>query len=273
MPLSQCRSSCFGLATILTTAAAFSPLPGANNGILRARALASSYAPWTDAAEARSTAASTATATATPTTTPAVVPEIKKPSVSDIWVNEEEKFSSFTTAPEELLAKAKAFLSEQSFEAQGAWMSDTDFTFLGPVVGPLGKEDYLKAISGFDVFGIFPDLNPNYYSLTVDPLEEGRVWAISRTTATNKETGEAINSPPQAISVTFDTSGKVTKFTIGAVMDRSVGNTGGLGGLFGPLYAIGKGLPFREARPWKPSKGYRAFMFISKIAAKLQKKK
>ena len=65
----------------------------------------------------------------------------------------------------------------------------------------------------------------------------------------------------------------VTKFTIGAVMDRSVGNTGGLGGLFGPLYAIGKGLPFREARPWKPSKGYRAFMFISKIAAKLQKKK
>ena len=96
---------------------------------------------------------------------------------------------------EELLAKAKEFLSEQSFEKQGSWMSDTDFKFVGPVVGPLGKEEYLKAISGFDVFGIFPDLNPNYYGLTVDPMEEGRVWAISRTSATNTETLEPIESP------------------------------------------------------------------------------
>lgn len=37
------------------------------------------------------------------------------------------------------------------------------------------------------------------------------------------------------------------------VMDRRIGNTGGLGGIYGILYAIGKPLPFPEARPWKMS--------------------
>ena len=55
---------------------------------------------------------------------------------------------------------------------------------------------------------------------------------------------------------------KVTKFTIGAVIDRSVGNTGGLGGLFGPLYAVGKGLPFPEAQPWKKSPQYALFQAV-----------
>ena len=101
------------------------------------------------------------------------------------------------------------------------------------------------------------------------------LFVLRLSKATNKETGEAIQSPPQAISITFDKEAfvteqewKVTKFTIGAVIDRSVGNTGGLGGLFGPLYAVGKGLPFPEAQPWKPSKRYRAFMFVGNLAAK-----
>ena len=67
--------------------------------------------------------------------------------------------------------------------------------------------------------------------------------------------------------------GKVVKYTIGHVMERSIGNTGGLGGIFGPLVAIGKPLPFREARPWKPSKRYRLLMGIAGLAEKLQKKK
>ena len=36
----------------------------------------------------------------------------------------------------------------------------------------------------------------------------------------------------------------------GYVMDRRQGNTGGLGGLLGPFYAIGKPLPFPEAQPY-----------------------
>ena len=44
-----------------------------------------------------------------------------------------------------------------------------------------------------------------------------------------------------------------------------MGNTGGLGGVFGPAYAIGKPLPFPEANPWKPSKRYQALMLAAPI--------
>ena len=67
-------------------------------------------------------------------------------------------------------------------------------------------------------------------------------------------------------------SGKVVKYTIGHVMERSVGNTGGLGGIFGPAYAIGKPLPFPEAKPWKPSKRYRLLQTVGNLASRLQKK-
>jgi hypothetical protein len=250
------------LLTMALSASAFSPSPSRRPIIALRRAEASESSAVMDKPTA-----------AEPKVVAAAQPEASVAAVDPAAMWAKEDFSSFSTPPEELLAKAKEFLSEQSFEKQGSWMSDTDFKFVGPVVGPLGKEEYLKAISGFDVFGIFPDLNPNYYGLTVDPMEEGRVWAISRTSATNTETLEPIESPPQAISVTFNKEGKVTKFTIGAVMDRTTGNTGGLGGLFGPLYAIGKGLPFPEAQPFKPSKRYRAFMLMGKIASKLAAKK
>ena len=35
-----------------------------------------------------------------------------------------------------------------------------------------------------------------------------------------------------------------TQLTVGYVMDKQLGNTGGLGGVYGILYAIGYGLPF-----------------------------
>ena len=55
-------------------------------------------------------------------------------------------------------------------------------------------------------------------------------------------------------------------------MDREVGNTGGLGGLYGIMYAIGKPLPFPEARPWKMSRRYRAFQGIGNFVNRLQAK-
>ena len=57
-------------------------------------------------------------------------------------------------------------------------------------------------------------------------------------------------------------------------MDRAVGNTGGLGGVFGLMWAIGKSpFQFPEGRPWKPSWQYRLFMFISNFMQKFAKKK
>ena len=52
----------------------------------------------------------------------------------------------------------------------------------------------------------------------------------------------------------FNSAGEATQLTVGYVMDRQLGNTGGLGGVFGILYAIGYGLPFRGGR----SRGRRA---------------
>ena len=69
----------------------------------------------------------------------------------------------------------------------------------------------------------------------------------------------------------FNEDGLVVKYTIGHVMERSMGNTGGLGGVFGPAYALGSPLPFPEANPWKPSKRYRALMLVGNLLGRLKK--
>jgi hypothetical protein len=56
-------------------------------------------------------------------------------------------------------------------------------------------------------------------------------------------------------------------------MERSLGNTGGLGGIFGPAYAIGKALPFPEAQPYQPSKRYQMIQLIGRVANSLKKSK
>eukprot|EP00913_Durusdinium_trenchii_P020976 g19710.t1 len=60
----------------------------------------------------------------------------------------------------------------------------------------------------------------------------------------------AFESPPEACSLRFNEQGQVVEYTAGYVIDRRQGNTGGRGGLLGPLYAIGKGFPFPEAQPY-----------------------
>jgi hypothetical protein len=123
-------------------------------------------------------------------------------------------------------------------------------------------------------------------------------------------TGKTIRSPPQSCSLTFNEEGKVRvwheervqsltipwadtsvghvilvaptppplrtspqviEYTIGYVMDRRLGNTGGLGGVFAIFYAIGKPLPFPEANPWQMSKRYSLFQLVGKINSMLKK--
>ena len=56
-----------------------------------------------------------------------------------------------------------------------------------------------------------------------------------------------------------------------AFTDRTLGNSGGMGGIFGPLYSVGKGFPFPEARPYSPSWQFRAFSFVGQVAGKITK--
>lgn len=180
-------------------------------------------------------------------------------------------------SPEELISIAKRFLlTSQGLGGEPALLAQ-DFTFEGPVVGPLNKEEFVKAIGSVDFATAFPNWIPQFYGFFVDPLEEdqNRVWYTARGCGANEgplppfapeATGRAVVNPPQVCSLTVDhATGLITKYTIGYVVDRTVGNTGGLGGLYGILFALGKPLPFPEAQPWKMSWQYGLFQKLGSL--------
>jgi len=191
--------------------------------------------------------------------------------------------AAFPISEDDLIEKAKAFL----YYGQGVEKPELlgqSFCFMGPFVGGEGglpKAEYLKAVGGFDIKQAFPDLNPRFHHFRADPLDPGRVWFTSQASGTdngagflgNKPTGKSFSTPPQACSIKFDMTGLAIKYTIGHVMERSLGNTGGLGGIFGPAYAIGKPLPFPEANPWKPSKRYKTLMLVGRLLTWLNGRK
>jgi hypothetical protein len=149
----------------------------------------------------------------------------------------------------------------------------SDFKFEGPVVGPLGRDAFVNALGNVDFAAAFPDWKGQFYGFHVDPIDGNRVWYIARGEGTNKgpfpgplsATGKRVVNPPQSCSMTINSEGLISRYTIGYVIDRNAGNTGGLGGLYGILYAIGRGLPFPEAQPWSPSPPYVAFQTIGQV--------
>ena len=154
-----------------------------------------------------------------------------------------------------------------------------DFQFVAPIVGPLGKREFLNAFGSFKVKEAFPDLADNSW-FHVDPLEPNRVWFFSRASGTQTgalnfgkpiaPTGKRVESPPQAQSMLFDESGRVYTLTVGYCMDKRIGNTEGLGGVFALLKGIGKPLPFPEAqRLYTPSLRFEAFERIAKVGESL----
>lgn len=146
-----------------------------------------------------------------------------------------------------------------------------DFQFVFPVVGPLTKNQFVKAFSEFKIREAFPTSTANFYNFRVDPLEPNRIWMMSRGAyehlgtlvlgpskfpATNKR----ISLPPQCFSMSFDAQGKCYKLTGGYSVDRSVGDTEGLGGVFGIVHGLGlMKFPFAEGQPWKRSLMWEAF--------------
>lgn len=210
-----------------------------------------------------------------------VITEADREVMEDpIFVKEMKMYAESPFTTPEMIMIAKRFLHmNQGIDSPE--LLATDFRFMGPVVGGddgLTKDEFLKAVGGFDIKSAFPDINPGFHHFRVDPFAPDRVFFTSTATGTHlgnflgiEPTGKSFNTPPQACSVTIDSSGLITKYTIGHVMDRSIGNTGGLGGIFGPLVAIGKPFPFPEARPYKPSKRYRAFQLLGKGITKLNK--
>eukprot|EP00434_Breviolum_minutum_P011973 symbB.v1.2.010557.t1/scaffold694.1/size172116/20 len=205
-------------------------------------------------------------------------------------VDEDQLFreSSFPIPPKKLVRLAKMFLATEAPEkvlpSDGQLLAD-DFRFVGPYIGPLDTQGFYHQRDNFDFFQSFPDASAQFHDFRVDPFAPNRVWWTVRGNGTH--TGEALpgsdaelvfgaptgiqfENPPQACSVTFNEKGQVTEFTVGYVMDRMVGNTGGMGGFFGVLWRIGKGFPISEAQPYKPSWSYWLFVEVGKLFSELR---
>ena len=69
-------------------------------------------------------------------------------------------------------------------------------------------------------------------------------------------TSAPYSAPPEALSFTFDDDGFCTRLTAAAVMDPLQGNTGGLGGVYGLLYATGTPASGLKTRSWNGLVGH-----------------
>jgi hypothetical protein len=83
--------------------------------------------------------------------------------------------SRFPIKPAALIARAKQVIDKDILDADDL---SEDFVFQFPVVGPLSKAEYLKAVGGFQIKSMFPDLNLGIHNFHVDPLQPNRVWYV-----------------------------------------------------------------------------------------------
>merc|ERR1712032_1571663 len=131
------------------------------------------------------------------------------------------------------------------------------------------------ALGSFKLTEAF-DNKPNFFGFTVDPMQPNRVWFFNRVRAVHvgefrglPATGKKIEYPPQSFHLDFNPDGLVKEVGF-YTNDRRQGNTGGLGGAFGYMYAIGKPLPIPECQPYKKSKRFRALILVGNISKKLK---
>ncbi|KAL1496228.1 hypothetical protein AB1Y20_016191 [Prymnesium parvum] len=191
----------------------------------------------------------------------------------------ERNWASFPLPPEDLINRAKWTISEARLGMVDDSCLAPDFEFCAPFIGPLPKDDYLGALQNFKITEAFPDLNSNFHAFRADPFQPGRVWFNTRAFATHTgktpllgaPTGKKLEMPPQSYSLIFNEQGKVREITVGYVVDRRIGNTGGLGGAFGFFYGVGKPLPFPECKPYKPSIQLRVLSLVGSIGKSLKK--
>jgi len=188
---------------------------------------------------------------------------------------------NFPLSPETLIQKAKAALIKDSGVLDNSMWAE-DFEFCAPYVGPLNREAFLNAADGFGIYEAFPDFDNRYFGFRADPIEPGRVWFMTRLSATNSGEGlfgrkepsnKSVVLPPQMYSFLFDGDGKIRELTVGYPVDRRQGTTGGLGGMFGVFYGIGQALPFPEGKPYQLSRRFRLFTKLGNLFGGLTSKK
>jgi len=157
--------------------------------------------------------------------------------------------------PEMELLNLTTQLLEKKFGTQNSDLLAESFTFSGPVVGPLTKKEFLSTFGSFNFNEAFPDIDYQYRDMRVCPYDPNRVWYTSSPTGTHKQTlnigdksypptNQKWISPPECGSMQFNDDGECISLTGGYIMDRRIGNTNGLGGVFGICEALGLPSPF-----------------------------
>ena len=125
------------------------------------------------------------------------------------------------------------------------------FSYIEPLMGPLNKEQYVDLFSTtYNVRDGIPNIDYQFQNYRVDPYNPYRVWVDTRarglrigdigTSKLPKNVPSAMyEAPPETMSFTFDNDGFCMRITGAAVLDPLLGNTGGLGGVYGALYSTG----------------------------------
>lgn len=177
--------------------------------------------------------------------------------------------NTFPIPPDKLIRRAQYCLSPEGgsigFNDGGESLAD-DFRFTAAFIEE-GKEHYIEKINMIGFQNAF-DVMPEYRNFYVDPNQTNRVWFNARnnyrhidTFMGTKATGKVYELPPEQFHMDFDEKGLIKEFGF-YTTDRRQGTTGGLGGVFGVMYAIGKRLPIREFRPYKPTWRFRFFNWL-----------
>lgn len=197
--------------------------------------------------------------------------------IGEIDVSATMAKSKYPIGPDDLIKKTREIIQSEFGTKAGSNPDDLlaeDFQFVAPIVGPLRKDEFLRAFGGFKLRDAVPDFVDNVI-FQVDPLEPNRCWFISRSVGTHTgplmfggktiaPTNKKIYMPPQASSMLFDEEGKCYTLTVGYTMDKRIGNTNGLGALFGILYAVGHPIPCPEAKAlYNPSLRFESFLRLA----------
>ena len=137
-----------------------------------------------------------------------------------------------------------------------------DFEFVAPLVGPLSKQALMDATAGLDLFEALPvrraiprlprrrRRRDARVVRARDRNADGDPEVRGHRSAAVVAAGRGV--PPEAVSLRFtddEGTGQLRELTTGYPVDRRVGTTGGLGGLFGILEGLGAPLPPPLTRP------------------------
>eukprot|EP00892_Ulva_mutabilis_P010452 jgi/Ulvmu1/777/UM010_0151.1 len=140
-----------------------------------------------------------------------------------------------TISEEELIELTKKFVAAGIGGTDERNLSD-DMIFRGPVVGPLTKDQYVAALSSFQVEEAFPDIQTNAFGYSIDPQDPYRVWFFTQTTGTHTgnfsfagntipPTGGKIQNGTEANSIIWTPDRKVKYISVGYCVDRINSNT------------------------------------------------